>query len=385
MGCDIHSHAERKVDGKWQSIQGLHPFDWRNYGWYGFLAAVRNYSAIGPIVPPRGVPTDMSAEVREDYLSWEGDAHSGSWLSVVELAAYDYDQIIEDRRVTRNGDGGCTADPCGGLKMGIYILDSLGKKNFATDSDQSIVCHHRRVAESFFYQTEMDQGDYQFSGSDRSGSGRTVCRADRNLNTNRHTSGIGSLGYSAARDFPFCCPKQGEKFFRILKGLAVTKGCNKINLLTGIGRNSHKDCSFLIFGKSSISLLCLSLASFFIGFCRSPFSGGHLFLQRFDIRLAARLGCVCICLALCGGNAIGNVSQCFPTLAVNKGHDFRPSKQRNEDQCGDVKPKIVSDSAFERIPSRQLHKFMPLIIAWFASILFVAKLTWLIAKRKPRS
>lgn len=114
MGCDIHSRAERRVGGKWQIIPGLAPFDWRSYGMFGFLANVRNYSAIPPLSEPRGLPDDAPREDDEDL----GD-HSYSWLSIDELLAFNYDQSVEDRRVTRQitpnfSDGGCTADPGGG-------------------------------------------------------------------------------------------------------------------------------------------------------------------------------------------------------------------------------------------------------------------------------
>lgn len=100
MGCDIHSHAERCVNGKWESI-GMAPFDWRSYGMYAFLAGIRNYSAVPPLAEPRGLPDDLSPDTREAYDGWGGDAHSASWLSVKELADFDYDRELEDRRVTR--------------------------------------------------------------------------------------------------------------------------------------------------------------------------------------------------------------------------------------------------------------------------------------------
>lgn len=100
MGCDIHSHAEKRIDGKWTSVPLL-PFDWRDYGMYAFLAGIRNYSAITPISTPRGLPDDASPEVRSDSESWDSAGHSHSWLSVAELVGYDYDQTIEDRRCTR--------------------------------------------------------------------------------------------------------------------------------------------------------------------------------------------------------------------------------------------------------------------------------------------
>jgi hypothetical protein len=117
MGCDIHCRAERCVNGKWEVIPKLYPFDWRQYGMYGFLANVRNYSDVPPISEPRGLPPDCTSN-DEDDSRWLGD-HSYSWLSLAELLAFNYDAEVEDRRVTVKMpggwiNGGATAEPGGG-------------------------------------------------------------------------------------------------------------------------------------------------------------------------------------------------------------------------------------------------------------------------------
>lgn len=118
MGCDIHSTAEKKVSGQWQVIPDLHPFDWRSYAMFGFLANVRNYSAVTPISDPRGLPPD--AALGDEYAY--GD-HSLSWLSVQELLDFDYDRMTEDRRYMgpdpRDGfmNGALTAEPGDGKAM----------------------------------------------------------------------------------------------------------------------------------------------------------------------------------------------------------------------------------------------------------------------------
>lgn len=122
MGCDIHSFAERKTENGYELIEGVHPFDWRCYGMYGFLANVRNYSEVKPISQPRGFPDDAAPGTREKRDEWHGDGHTHSWLSVDELSAFNYDDEMEDRRVTRQlapnfFDGGCTAEPGGGKTM----------------------------------------------------------------------------------------------------------------------------------------------------------------------------------------------------------------------------------------------------------------------------
>ena len=98
MGCDIHSYVEVRKNGRWE-CQGWNPFDdWRNYGIFGFLADVRNYSHSPVITEPRGLPADVSAEVLEES---DGDAHTASWLTIAELLGYDYERVFWDRRVER--------------------------------------------------------------------------------------------------------------------------------------------------------------------------------------------------------------------------------------------------------------------------------------------
>ena len=118
MGCDIHCYAERRSGKKWQKVK-CDALGNRSYGTFGFLADVRNYSDIPPIAERRGFPADASSGVRGSYEGWGGDAHSPSWLTLDELSSFDYDQPVEDRRVTRQlgpnfFSGGCTAEPGGG-------------------------------------------------------------------------------------------------------------------------------------------------------------------------------------------------------------------------------------------------------------------------------
>lgn len=144
MGCDIHSYPERKVDGQWMACEGtfgtekypdVEPFAWRDYSVFAFLAGVRNYSDVIPITEPRGLLDDVSQYVANEYETWGCDAHTPSWLSVAELNAFDYDKSMEDRRVIRNGDGGCTADPGDGKSMtyreflGPFFFSDLAELN----------------------------------------------------------------------------------------------------------------------------------------------------------------------------------------------------------------------------------------------------------------
>lgn len=128
MGCDIHTFVEVRREGRWQH-EPFHPFSGRNYGVFGWLAGVRNYSQVGPLAEPKGLPGDVSFRLRAESDDWDLNGHSHSWFTLAELLAVDYEAVIEDRRVARQTsancfDGGCTAEPGGGETM--PLRDFLG-------------------------------------------------------------------------------------------------------------------------------------------------------------------------------------------------------------------------------------------------------------------
>lgn len=127
MGTDITSFAERKVSDGWKLIPDVKPFDWRNYALYGWLADVRNYHAITPISPARGLPDDMSPDVAREWGEGREWCYDASWLSIAELEAADYDTPIEDRRVTKEVYpgvffGGETCEPGKGRSLPLRYL-----------------------------------------------------------------------------------------------------------------------------------------------------------------------------------------------------------------------------------------------------------------------
>lgn len=111
MGCDIHLYVERFTDTGWERVPERDPDDYwnpanwysgRNYKLFAILADVRNnYGFAGtttgerlnPIAPPRGLPGDVSAEVRVESDDWGIDGHSHSHFTVAEILAYDWDQV----------------------------------------------------------------------------------------------------------------------------------------------------------------------------------------------------------------------------------------------------------------------------------------------------
>jgi hypothetical protein len=150
MGCDIHSFAEVRREGRWEAVGDVfpldehdqawkkkthdsHPFDWRSYGLFGFLANVRNYSYVPSLSDRRGVPGDVSDTVRMAYEHWDADGHSASWLSLAELAGFDYDATFEDRRTTKQTgpnsfDG--AADAGAGSGKQVTFREFLGSSFF---------------------------------------------------------------------------------------------------------------------------------------------------------------------------------------------------------------------------------------------------------------
>lgn len=111
MGCDIHNYVEVKVNGKWKPIykpvkhkeyswtEDAYAYNNRNYDLFAILANVRNGRGFAgcktgdgfvPISMPKGLPDDISYEVKEQAESWDGDGHSHSFLTVKELLAYNW-------------------------------------------------------------------------------------------------------------------------------------------------------------------------------------------------------------------------------------------------------------------------------------------------------
>lgn len=123
MGCDIHMNIEIKnKDGKWERYNwedeyivgkyddGEPKYDWgeifknpldinRNYDLFAILANVRNgYGFAGcdtgdgfvPISLPRGLPRDVSDEVKAKSDRWGVDGHSHTFLTLEELLKYNW-------------------------------------------------------------------------------------------------------------------------------------------------------------------------------------------------------------------------------------------------------------------------------------------------------
>lgn len=129
MGCDIHAFLEVKhykyndkerKNGIWVNADKwtrnedvvLYPEDYgrkyevkyedriyacRNYLLFAILANVRNHWDIKPISKPKGVPEDVTEEVKRECEYWDCDGHSHSYLTLTELLNFDqWDTPDED-------------------------------------------------------------------------------------------------------------------------------------------------------------------------------------------------------------------------------------------------------------------------------------------------
>jgi len=120
MGTDIHFYVERRNGKGWVSCDqwaedecepgrksvpyGKHFYSSRSYDTFAILAGVRNGRGFAgvdtgdgfePIAEPRGLPEDMSPELRaeaDDYMD-----HTPSWLTVKELMDYDWTKATTKR------------------------------------------------------------------------------------------------------------------------------------------------------------------------------------------------------------------------------------------------------------------------------------------------
>jgi hypothetical protein len=123
MGCDIHLYVEVKQgDGTWKAADewitdedgwlhvpyGKKYYDERNYDLFAILADVRNgrgFAGIktgegfNPISLPKGLPEDVSPQVKKCSDNWGVDGHSHSWHTIADLLAYDWNQTTTLRGI----------------------------------------------------------------------------------------------------------------------------------------------------------------------------------------------------------------------------------------------------------------------------------------------
>lgn len=94
MGTDIQGWVEIPKFDIWRGVIKVDGLLYRNYSMFEFLFGVRNRSFPNPIAEKRGLPSDLSWEVREDHLFLEV-AHSHSWITWEELSTIRWEQVSD--------------------------------------------------------------------------------------------------------------------------------------------------------------------------------------------------------------------------------------------------------------------------------------------------
>lgn len=90
MGTDIYTQVEKRIRDKWTRIRCDFP-EPRDYDLFAILAGVgpRGDNFI-PIVLPRGLPDNVSDEVKEYVQSLGDEARCVSYLTLAELESFDW-------------------------------------------------------------------------------------------------------------------------------------------------------------------------------------------------------------------------------------------------------------------------------------------------------
>ena len=115
MGCDIHLYREQLVNGRWVSADKWEQYDGedysevpfvkrftgRNYDLFAVLAGVRERETPPFKFEPRGLPLQLSPEVKAAAERWDGDGHSHSHLYLHELL--ELQALLKDATQTISG------------------------------------------------------------------------------------------------------------------------------------------------------------------------------------------------------------------------------------------------------------------------------------------
>lgn len=84
MGCDIHLHIEVKIKDQWHHY-GC-PNIQRNYKLFAKMAGVRtSQPLVDEILPPQGIPEDITLITKLDFQEWRYDCHHVSWFGLAEI------------------------------------------------------------------------------------------------------------------------------------------------------------------------------------------------------------------------------------------------------------------------------------------------------------
>jgi hypothetical protein len=83
MGTDIHGWIEINdgIPDEWFGVVNIEPIVSRHYDMFACLFGVMNYANFRPIIPERGLPTDISLNVTHDALEFAQNALFPTWIT----------------------------------------------------------------------------------------------------------------------------------------------------------------------------------------------------------------------------------------------------------------------------------------------------------------
>src|SRR5258706_4023484 len=184
-------------------------------------------------------------------------------------------------------------------------------------------------------------------------SGLCFRLVDGGFDSDRLAAGIRDLIHSVAVP-----PRSGEhalEGFGESASLRVIRNADDSDLLSAKRRKSLYERLSLGRGKLSIGWLplkCGDLASARFG----------LFLQFRDLRLMEGSCLIHFSLLLFSASAVGDRSQSIRSPAVNECKDLAQRQQKDEYQCGDVKPPVPVGGGLQRVPSGEnSHRYAGLL------------------------
>ena len=109
IGADIHIYSESLINNKWKCNETFVEeveedyihfevpyqeafFTGRNYLLFGIIAGVRAREY--QMLEPKGMPDNVSEDIKRCYKAWETDAHTPSYLDLKELEQLDDDMDL---------------------------------------------------------------------------------------------------------------------------------------------------------------------------------------------------------------------------------------------------------------------------------------------------
>lgn len=110
MGWDITGFIEcrrqnaQEHTANWVVVEDLYPlYQGRNYDSFGCLFGWKNYANFRPVAEGRGLPPDVSPEVKERHDEFGKEAAGTTWIIWSEIKAIDWEEESEqaDSRIHR--------------------------------------------------------------------------------------------------------------------------------------------------------------------------------------------------------------------------------------------------------------------------------------------